>query len=405
LSETSSSVLASDGSAVSGLRVAPRLKTGVIINTFEDEHGTAGGIVHIFESIKRWRRSDVTVFGPEIARARVKAELPDVQFVSIPSADRWVRNIVLLFGLRIITGLLTTPWKLREFDAVYVLSHFLPDVVPAVCAAPNRMVVQVFHLQKPPGERPGSFLRNLVAYTNESIGMALVRRFARSIVVLNDVSICELNLPATTRVFRVGAGAWPMPVDDMIQPTDSRSGVVSVGRIHPTKGIDDLVDAWAVVHARLPGVCLTLVGTGDPAHVQAVRQRIAERELESCVHFAGFVSEEQKARIVSGARVFVSASKEEGWGIAIAEALALGVPCVTYDLPVFAEAFPTGRLEVRTGDVAGLAKAIVTLLTDDTCYGSLAAQARQCGASFSWESVARIEEEAVASVAQGASKH
>lgn len=382
-----------------GKVVRRRFRTGVVINTFEKESGMAGGFVHIFESVKRWRDSDVTVFAPEVARTVVAEQLPDAGFISIPSPDRWTRSLAMLFLTRIFTALFTTVRRLRRCDVIYVFSHFLPDIVPAVCASPDRMVVQVFHLQEPPGRRAGNFVRNLMAYANEFLGMLLVRRYVRNVVVLNDVTVPELKLPASTRIYRVGAGAWPIPVDDFLRPLEARSGVVSVGRIHPTKGIDDLVDAWAAVHETCPSARLTLVGTGDAGHVQTLRERIASRQLESSVHLAGFVSEEEKARIVSGARVFVSASKEEGWGIAVAEALALGVPCVTYDLPVFAEAFPSGRLEVRTGDVTGLANALLTLLTDDERYQSLAAQARRLGTTFSWESVARAEEDAIASVA------
>ncbi len=379
--------------------VRRRLKTGVVINTFENESGMAGGFVHIFESIKRWHDFDVIIFAPEIARTQIAKELPEAEFVPILSPDRWTRNLAILFATRIVTALCTIVRRLRRCDVVYVFSHFLPDIAPAVFAAPQRMVVQVFHLQEPPGKRPGSFLRNVMAYGNEYLGMALVRRYARSIVVLNDVTTPELKLPAFARVFRVGAGAWPNPVEGFIQPFEMRSGVVSVGRIHPTKGVDDLVDAWTTVHASCPNVHLTLVGSGDPTYIRALKERVADLGLESSIRFGGFVSEEEKLQIVSSARVFVSASKEEGWGIAIAEALALGVPCVTYDLPVFREAFPIGRVAVQIGDAAAFAGAIAALLTDNQWYGSLAAQARELGAKLSWDSVARIEEDAIASVA------
>jgi glycosyltransferase involved in cell wall biosynthesis len=382
-----------------GMPVQRRLKTAVVINTFESESGMAGGFVHIFESIKRWQDSDLTVFAPEIARTSVNAALPDAKFVAIPSPDRWTRSLAMLFGMRTLTALFTIVRPLRTFDVVYAFSHFLPDIVPAVCAAPSRMVVQVFHLQEPPGKRPGSFLRNVLAYANESFGMALVRRYARSVVVLNDVTTPELRLNSSTRIFRVGAGAWPMPVNDLVRPLEKRSGVVCVGRIHPTKGVADLVEAWKIVCTKSPNARLTLVGTGDPEYVAALRERVAACGLASSIRFAGFVSEEEKAQVVSAARLFATASKEEGWGIAIAEALALGVPCVSYDLPVFREAFPIGRVAVPVGDVAAFGSAIVALLNDDGQYAALAAQARELGATFSWDSVARIEEEAIASVA------
>jgi glycosyltransferase involved in cell wall biosynthesis len=379
--------------------VQRRLTVGVIVNTFEQQTGRSGGVVHLLESVKRWKECDVTFFAPASAQDMFLSEVPEARFVTIPSPDRWLKSIAALFAVRIFTSLLRLG-RLRRLDAIYAYSHFLPDIVPAVCAAPRRTAVQVFHLQDPPGKRPGTFVRNVIAYANELLGMALVRGFARSVIVLNHVTVPQLKLPGAVRIFRAGAGAWPMPVQNLIQPEDRRAGVVSVGRVHPTKGIDDLIEAWSALHAWLPQVQLTVVGTGDPAYIASLRQRIAERGLESSICLAGFVPEREKMQILSGSRVYVTASKEEGWGIAVAEAMALGVPCVTYDLPVFAEAFPSGRLEVKAGDVKGLTEALIALLTDDARYKKLAKEAHTLGASFSWDSVARIEEDAIASVAR-----
>jgi glycosyltransferase involved in cell wall biosynthesis len=376
-------------------------RVGVVINSYERYGAAAGGIVHVLESAKRWSGIEVTVFAPEIARPVVLGALPQAAFVAIPSPDAWTENKAIVFVARIFGALATIVPALRRQDAVYVISPFLPDILPAIAAAPRRTVAQVFHLQKPPGRRAGQFARNVLAYVNERLGMVLVRRFVRSVVVLNDVDTPNLELPATTQTFRVGAGAWPSPVDAAFRSPQTRSGAVCVGRIAPTKGIDDLVDAWTRVREVLPGATLTLVGTGDdPAYLASLRTRLNARGLDDAVRFAGFVSNEAKAEIVGSARIFVTASTEEGWGIAVAEALALGVPCVTYDLPAFREAFPDGRLEVREGDVAGFAEASIALLSDDDRYLELAARARALGATFSWDAVARIEERAIRAVAR-----
>lgn len=375
------------------------IRIGVLINTYERYGAAAGGIVHIFESAKRWRNAEITVFAPETARSDVRRELPQAFFVAIPSPDRWIGSKALVFVARIVGALATSLPKLRRLDVLYAISPFLPDLLPALCAAPRRTVAQVFHLQEPPGKRPGAFARNVLAYGNEALGMLLLRRFVRSVVVLNDTDTPKADLPATTQIFRVGAGAWTIPIDGAFRPPHQRGGVLSVSRLAPSKGLDDVIDAWAIVHEALPDANLTLVGTGDDdAYVASLHARAASHGIADRVEFAGFVSNERKLELVAGARLFVTASKEEGWGIAVAEALALGVPCVTYALPAFAEAFPQGRMEVPVGDVRALGEAIVALLRDDARYERLAAQALELGRTFSWDSVARIEERAIAAV-------
>ncbi|MBV8490903.1 MAG: glycosyltransferase family 4 protein, partial [Candidatus Eremiobacteraeota bacterium] len=351
-------------------------RIGVVLNSYERYGTAAGGIVHLFESAKRWRDCRVTVFAPEIARADVEHALPEAAFVAIPSPDAWVGSKAVVFLARTFGALFTIVSALRRQDAVYVISPFLPDILPAVAAAPRRTVAQVFHLQEPPGKRAGHFMRNTLAYLNERMGLALVRHFVRSVVVLNAVETPRLRLPATTHVFRAGAGAWPQSVEHAFRAPEKRSGAVCVGRIAPTKGIDDLIEAWSRVREAVPSATLTLVGIGDDdAYVASLHARLRERGLEDAVHFAGYVSNERKAEIVASARLFVTASREEGWGIALAEALALGIPCVTYDLPVFAEAFPVGRIPVPEGDVERFAAATVALLTNDERYFMLARNA------------------------------
>jgi glycosyltransferase involved in cell wall biosynthesis len=370
------------------------VRIAIVMNTYESR-AESGGFVHLFQGAKRWRDMELTVFAPELARSRVSRELPEARFVAIPSCETVIANRAAVYLFRTLAAASLLPKRLRSFDAIYVLSPSLPDIVPAVVASPDRTVAQVFHLQAPPWKRPGSVVNNVFAFASEWLGVALVRRFVRNVVVLTSCIEPALRLSPQTRVTPVGSGTWTGPVEGLDIATRDRAGAVYVGRLHPAKGLDDVVDAWAVVHAHFPDAALTLVGSGDESYLRTLRSRIERLNLGDCVRLAGFVTEKEKAQILAGARVFVSASKEEGWGISIAEALALGVPCVTYDLPVFREVFPEGRIGVPTGNVPALAEAITVLLQDDGLREILSAGGRKLAAKLSWDSVADREAEAI----------
>ena len=121
-------------------------------------------------------------------------------------------------------------------------------------------------------------------------------------------------------------------------------------------------------------------------------------ELDERVIFAGQVTDEEKARILGSARAFVSGTREEGFGIAPAEAMAVGTPCVMYDLPVFDDVFPGGRMKVPVGDVGAFADAIARVLTDDDLFNRLSAEAKTVGESFSWDKVAGVMEATILQV-------
>jgi glycosyltransferase involved in cell wall biosynthesis len=383
------------------LAAVRRRKVGILVTTYEDAYdGMAGGYIHFFEVARRWRDFDLVFYAPEMARKRVAKELPDAEFVAIPSCDGVTKSPALLFGYRMLMASLTLPGRMRKLDAIYTFTHFVGDVLPAVLASPRRTAAQVHHLQDAPWRRPGGIVHNMLAYANEMLGVVLIRHFVKSIVVVNGLVEHELRLPRDARVFLSGNGTWTMPVDDAARPPLERTGAVFVGRFHPTKALDDLIEAWALAHDRVPGQTLTLVGTGEASYVAELKARAERHGLGSSIVFTGLVSNERKAEIIGGARVFATATKEEGFGIASAEAMALGTPCVTYDLPVFGDVFPTGRLSAPVGDVKLLADALVRLLTDEPLFLQLAAEAKTLGQSFSWDHVSRVEEQAILAVAR-----
>jgi glycosyltransferase involved in cell wall biosynthesis len=91
------------------------------------------------------------------------------------------------------------------------------------------------------------------------------------------------------------------------------------------------------------------------------------------------------------AAVFISCSYEEGWGISIAEALAMGLPCVAYDLPSHEEIFGDEIRRVRVGDKAAFAQAVKELLAQ-RCTDDDRAARRRAAERHSLDACARREE-------------
>jgi glycosyltransferase involved in cell wall biosynthesis len=110
--------------------------------------------------------------------------------------------------------------------------------------------------------------------------------------------------------------------------------LLSLGRLDPIKGLDNLVRACAELKsgaAARPGLplSLTIAGAGDTAYTRGLADLIAALSLGAEVKMVGEVrGAENKARLFAGADVFVAPSHRENFGLAIAEALAHGLPVI-----------------------------------------------------------------------------
>ena len=124
---------------------------------------------------------------------------------------------------------------------------------------------------------------------------------------------------------------------------DTRHGfyLLSVGGIEPRKGSLDLLDAYALLRADLPGLRLVIAGGETLFDYRDYRARWEDRAAELGVHpeVLGPVAHDELPGLVAGAAAFAFPSRKEGFGLAAMEALAAGVPVVVRDLPVLREVF------------------------------------------------------------------
>lgn len=151
-----------------------------------------------------------------------------------------------------------------------------------------------------------------------------------------------------------------------------------VGRLVREKGILDLFGAMRLVREQLPNAQLLVVGPSDNEKSDAIAPEVA-RDFgvsRGCV-FTGLRTD--LPTLYALMDVFVLPSHRESFPRALMEASAMGVPCVTTDIPGCREVVEHGRNGLLTpeGDVRELAGAILTLLTDEDVARRMAHAGRQ----------------------------
>ncbi|MEO8427977.1 MAG: glycosyltransferase [Verrucomicrobiota bacterium] len=124
---------------------------------------------------------------------------------------------------------------------------------------------------------------------------------------------------------------------DSVPEQEKVYDAVWTGRVHKQKGIDDLLATLVFLAAKIENFRAVIIGSAK----KTLAPQVEALGIGDKVHFSGYVSEEEKFRLLKSSRVFLMPSHYECWGIVIGEALACGVPVVAYDVwayrPIFGD--------------------------------------------------------------------
>jgi glycosyltransferase involved in cell wall biosynthesis len=160
----------------------------------------------------------------------------------------------------------------------------------------------------------------------------------------------------------------------------------AAGRFVAVKGFDCLLRAFAAVVAATPGARLEICGDGPlRGDLEVLARRLG------CGHAVTFLGWRQDyPALASGWDVFIQPSREEGFGVALLEAMAQGLPAVASDvggIPELVEPGVTGWL-VPPGDDAALERALLESLRTPSASRRMGDAARASAARFSAEAMA-----------------
>jgi glycosyltransferase involved in cell wall biosynthesis len=179
-----------------------------------------------------------------------------------------------------------------------------------------------------------------------------------------------------------------LPSSSNIQPNrNSKSRlIVAMGRLVPQKGFDLLLEAFSRIADRHPDWLVKILGQGPlqkQLEAQAESLGIKER-----VYFAGVLADPFPE--LRAADLFVFSSRFEGFGNALAEAMACGLPAISFDCPAGPSDIIRQGVDgilVPPEDVTALAQAMDRLMGDERERARLAHRAREAVDRFSLEGV------------------
>jgi glycosyltransferase involved in cell wall biosynthesis len=209
------------------------------------------------------------------------------------------------------------------------------------------------------------------------------------------------TVPSTVIGNGIDFDAWteahPSPPDARSQPPV----IANLGTLRPLKGHDVLLRAFAQVRARTKAR-LWLMGDG-PAR-EDLEALAADLEIREEVVFHGWCSREEVGRKLQQSTVFAFPSRSEGFGLALLEAMATGLPVVasrTGGIPDLIAA-PSHGVLVEPDAPDRLAEALHRILDSPEQWYRLAQGARNRAQDFHWETVVDAYERLFSDVARPA---
>ncbi|MFQ5493654.1 MAG: glycosyltransferase, partial [Candidatus Dojkabacteria bacterium] len=130
-----------------------------------------------------------------------------------------------------------------------------------------------------------------------------------------------------------------------------------------------------------------VLGRRKGGYFRVIKRLVERLGLHDIVEFTGFVSAEERDRLIKQSWLTVSTSVKEGWGLAVAEAAALATPAVVYDVPGNRDAVKHLETGLHTIDNTPemLAQAIRKLLTDEKLRSGMGENARKFASTLDWE--------------------
>lgn len=294
--------------------------------------------------------------------------------------------------------------KLPKSDTVITVSDYFCDIVPAMSIKRKsgaRWIAWIHHCEADPKTRPGSRVVNEITARMQAWSFRRIARHADEAWINDTIAgdeierrLLALGMPHD-KIRRMRNGIDRRAIERAPEPRQKTTDAVMIG-VRPNKGLYDIIPIWERVLALRPGTTLTLMG-GMGGEGEVVRE-IAERNLPVTVFKptgSGFLPAAQYYAKIKEARILFAPSHEEGWGIAVCEAMAAGLPVVAYDLPAYQKIYKGAYMPIPCFDKNGFADCIVKMLNDKALFDEMRRKGSDCSAQYGWDEIASEDAEAL----------
>lgn len=292
--------------------------------------------------------------------------------------------------------------KKNNILVIYSASDFWPDVIPAfIMKLKNKHSVWIgsfYQLAPTPWQENSPYkgkawLGGVVYWLMQQPMYWLIRNFADIVFVTSSPDVaCFPDHQKKENYFVVQGGVDINPSVKYFEKNTNDEKYYDacfIGRLHPQKGVIELIDIWRMVTYRKTNAKLAIIGNGPLK--KELENKIKKLGLESNIDLLGFLDGEKKYKVFKASKIVLHPAIYDSGGMAAAEAMAWGLPGISFDLESLKTYYPQGMLKINKGNLKLFANSILLFLENDLLRKKVSNEALELIRSqWSWDK--RIDE-------------
>ena len=351
----------------------------LIFNWRDIKNPQAGGAELVTHEIsKRWINSghEVTLFTSQFPQSKKEEIIDKVKIIR--SGQQWsVHWKAYLHYQKYFKG---------KFDIIIDEINTIPFFTPLYVK--ERKIAYFNQLAREVWFYESFFPISLLGYLLEPLYL----RFYRNIPTMVISSSTKKDLVSLG--FK-DVEVFPMAVDfektqKFLADKEKNLTIIYVGRLVYSKKVVDVIESFRIIIKKVKDAKLWVVGSGDKRYEEKLKKLVEKYSLKELVRFFGYVTQEEKYKLMSKATVIAITSVREGWGLIVTEANSLKTPAVVYNSPGLRDAVihnETGLI-CENNNPDDLANNILSLLNKNI-YSRLQKNAHSDSRDRTWEKTAK----------------
>lgn len=353
-------------------------------------YGLSGGDTIFIELLHHWQNyNQITLLACQEAIDILPKSIKKIKIITTDiinkNSNNDLFNLFFHYLRRIYHGLKTVNQnkiKLAKNSYVYSVSDFLPDLLPALYLKiknPKIKWIAGYYLFAPsPFDKNSPYtginkVKGLFYWAIQLLTKTIVNIFADIIFITSVPDKKRFSKNKKVIVIRGGVNLSDIKKYQKKHPVvpvvNRQYDGCFMGRFHPQKGCLELIQIWHKVVSKNPKAKLAIIGDGELK--TQILQLISQYHLQNNIDMLGFLVGNPKYKIFANSKIILHPATYDSGGMASAEAMAFGLPGVSFDLESLKTYYPQGFLKTKKYLIAEFSQNIIKLLTNKTTYDKL----------------------------------